>query len=683
MKRLPALALLATCLFAQHLPAVPDDAARLIRQAGNAATDEARLARVRELQKLPGLDERLRGDLDTFIEEIGRFVEGMSLDYFGKRLRKTMDYDFGLAPDSPLEPLTWLYRGRMITWQVLESGGLWNNQNRKRELLDKARGFFERTAKAFPGNRIAAMYLGRPLPAPRRYAAPPGAPVWAVHQREALERLADIIEWWIDRRMQPDGQYGGGWGDDCEMWRWWVPVLIGFDGPKITAAQARFSAALLGLPHMQKGYSSILTDVEHSAEDSADVMTPMMHLDPDNPVWRDRALRLADLMETLWTGRNERGLLQFKSTYFAVDRVDPKPQRACDTVYHPRAMQPTLLYWQRTGDPRLTRLFSAWMDTWVDAAARAERGKPAGVLPTAIRWPDGGIGGLGPEWWDPQNHGEHTLYQFPSAMSMMTHTLLLTWRMTGDAKYLAPIRSMAALRLKHLRKQLKGPSAPGGEAWCAAKISLSSVLAKHKFLTGGGEFDELLDREKPPLLAALAGGSRDTLVRALADTAAALAVNFEGYTSEVRFTDRVLRFPSLFGKNGMFEEEIPGFCSPDATLLYSTVTGDPGDAGYFPLNAVRWLTPPRDLAALVTATGKDRFAAELFHFGSEPRTMTAELYLLEPGGYTWELVSAAGEPRGGKLAVKGPRARLVFELPPRKVCKLGVRRGAKPLQTLH
>ena len=58
------------------------------------------------------------------------------------------------------------------------------------------------------------------------------------------------------------------------------------------------------------------------ARDSADVITPMMHLDPDNPTWLARAARLAQLMETLWTGRNDRGQLQFKSTYFTVDRVD-------------------------------------------------------------------------------------------------------------------------------------------------------------------------------------------------------------------------------------------------------------------------------------------------------------------------------------------------------------------------
>ena len=58
------------------------------------------------------------------------------------------------------------------------------------------------------------------------------------------------------------------------------------------------------------------------------------------------------------------------------------------------------------------------------------------------------------------------------------------------------------------------------------------------------------------------------------------------------FLDRTLSTPSVQGH------------------VTDAVTGDPGGAGYLPLNAVRWLTPSRDLAALVTETGPDRFAAD-------------------------------------------------------------------------
>ena len=660
-------------------PLMADETADLVRSAGNADSDEVRLAYLRELRERPSLDRSLQRDLDRFIREIERWVDGRSLDYFGAQVSRTMDYDFGISEDSPLYPLTYLYRGRMVTWYALESGGVWKIPGRKESFLDVACEFFEKAVKAFPENKIARMYLGTPIPSDRQYPAVEGAPEWAVCQREGLERLADIIEWWIDNRMQEDGRYGGGWGDDCEMWRWWTPILIGFEDAKINRAQAKFSRAILSQTHMKPGYTTRMSDVEHTAEDSADAITPMMHVDPDNPDWSRRALRLAELMETLWAGRNGRGFLQFRSTYFTAEKVDLTPARACDTVYHPRVVQPTLLYWQRTGDASLTRLFADWMDTWVDAAARAERGKPAGVIPTAIHWPEGGIGGLDPNWWDPRNHGEYTLYRFPSAMSLMTHTLLLTYHMTGDEKYLEPLRSMARIRLAHLKSPPKDQPPAGSEAWCAPRLAgLSEVAAKYKFLTGRGDFDALLAREKPPYVRYRDNGDEGLLVAALRQNAEALRINFPGYTSEVRYTDRVLRFPSLFTADGIIRKAVPAIRSPSPGVLYSSATGDPGSPDYFPLNAVRWLTPPRGIAALVSEQNRDELRARLFHFGEAGRPMGAEFYLLAPGAYTLTIAverqAAAETIEKQSIDVAGRRCRVSFTLPPRRPCVLHMKR---------
>jgi len=669
----------AVTLSSANTPAGDESIREIIQKAGNAGSDELRLDLLQKLQKRPGLDESFKDDLSKLITQVDRWLHEERLDYFGGEVKRNKDYDFKIPESSDLYPLTWLYRGRMVIWYAMESGSVWNIPERRREFFAVARGFFERYVEAFGQNKIARMYLGDPTGPYKQYEAVPGAPQWAIYQRESLERLVDIIEWWIDNRMQQDGQYGGGWGDDCEMWRWWVPVLIGFDDPKITRAQARFSEALMSQPHMKPGYTTRMSDVEHTAEDSADAITPMMHLDPENDLWRRRALCLADFMEGLWTARNERGLLQFKSTYFTADKVDANPQRACDTVYHPRVVQPTLLYWQRTGDERLTSLFAAWMDTWVDAAARAERGKPAGIIPTAIHWPDGRVGGLGPDWWDPRNHGEYTLYLYPSAMSLMTHTLLLTHHMTGQTKYLEPIHSMANVRLKYLSAPSHKQPAAGTEAWCASKLSgLSSVITKYRFLTGNTEFDKLLAREISPYMRFRLYGDPNSLVSALRENTEALRINFEGYTSEVRYTDRVLRFPSLFADDGILEKPVDGIHVPDPSLLYSMVTGDPGDAGYFPLNAVRWLTGPRNIAVFVTESSGSRFTAELFSFGREKRSISAEFYLLEPGRYKLTVTAGNGKeqklPGTDEFVVESRRTRVSFELPPRKLCLLRIRR---------
>jgi hypothetical protein len=129
----------------------------------------------------------------------------------------------------------------------------------------------------------------------------------------------------------------------------------------------------------------------------------------------------------------------------------------------------------------------------------------------------------------------------------------------------------------------------------------------------------------------------------------------------------------------MFEEAVAGFWRADTDLLYSTVTGDPGDVGYFPVNAVRWLTPPRDIAALITDSGRDRFKAELFHFGDDTRALEAELYLLEEGDYVMTLAEKAGGNAPTvlserRLQVRGSRTRIGLELPPRTLCVVAVRR---------
>ncbi|MBI4664073.1 MAG: hypothetical protein HY735_35200 [Verrucomicrobia bacterium] len=627
--------------------------AGFIAAAGNAELDEVRLEHLRKLAHQCKGDQVTMEGLDGLLRFIERWVSPEArLDFFSRPILQTQDYDLGVGESSPLIPIAAFYRARMLVWATLEYSDIYPFPQKRAAYLGKARQLFEVVRRAFPENRIARMYLGEPIPSAQRYDAPAGAPSWAVWQREALERLTDIIEWWIDHRLRPNGEYGGGWGDDCEMWRHWTPVLIGFDHPKVNWAQSYFSERLLAQRHLAGGYHSQMTDVEHSAEDFSDALTPMMFVDPQNPEWAKRARRLVELMENLWTGRNERGFLQFKSTYFTVDRVDLSPARSCDTVYHPRALQPALLYWQRTGDSRMTGLFSDWMKTWAEAATRGERGKPPGILPTAIHWPDGQAGGVGERWWQPENYST-PLYDFPSAMSMMLNTLLLTYHMTGDRSFLEPIRSMAVARIDWL-KAGRPDAAPGSRLWCAAQLGLlGQTLAKYRLLTDDESLDDLLRREDLPYVRVRLQNDLEGLAAGLRQIASVLRVNFPAYTQEVRYTDRVFRFPVLYEPGFMFKEGTP---SPmlsiersvlanglnRLSLLYSTVTGDPGDPLYFPMNAVRWKTSPRNLAALVTDSGRHRFVARLYHFGSADRRFEAELFLLDPGAYAFSLAEASG-----------------------------------------
>jgi hypothetical protein len=122
---------------------------------------------------------------------------------------------------------------------------------------------------------------------------------------------------------------------------------------------------------------------------------------------------------------------------------------------------------------------------------------------------------------------------------------------------------------------------------------------------------------------------------------------------------------------------------PKPDLLYATATGDRGAFRVFPLNAVRWLTPPRAIAALVTHSSRERFTAELFHFGQKPRPMGAELYLLAPGRYSYALLDGTSDvaltPRFD-FTVTGPRTKIELELPPQKLCVVKIVTAGKDLR---
>jgi len=669
----------------------------LLRRAGNAEDEKTRYRLLKKLSDQPDLDSQLRDELDELLPIIHQWAFGREealarldeknthryLRFFNRKINPENNYPPRPQTRSPLYPIWALYRSRMLIWFVMdhnyiaeegpESRGPW--YGRARTLLREAQ-------EAFPENRIISMYLGTdlPWPASRALQPDPQAPRWANLQREGLEKMTGVIHWWIDERQLPNGEYGGGWNDDCEMWRWQAPVLVGFEDPKLNEAQARFSRGMFDLPRMDAGYmgseDDIIDDVQHSSEYSCDTITPMMHLRPEAQVWKQRALQLTNLMRSLWAGRNERGFLQFKSAFLNADEIDERPRHACDTLCHTRVTQPTLLLWQRTGDEALGELFTDWMDTWVDATARAERGKPAGVVPPAIHWPDGHVGGVGDQWWYPEIFPDREVsspFTWPGKMSNMLNTLLLTADMTGDEKYVEPIRSMARVWEKHAGRSTSEHPEPGSEAWCAQRMEdfLPAVLAKYRVLAGDTQFDALWRSDADGYASYRFAGDRQALEEGLTENAEAFRKNFPAFTSEVCYTDRVLSFDSNYQKYYASEplpRSRPG-------LLYSAVTGDPGGAGYFPMNAVRWLTEPREIAALVTEAGEERFAAELYHFGEEPREMGARFYLLSPGTYeaTLERAADGSTVEQRSMTVEGLSSQTAFELPARELCRLRVR----------
>ena len=670
------------------VPAAPADP--LLTAAGNAADESVRLAHLRTLaaRPVPALDATTRAELDALLPIVTAWADGRTLaaadlaagrgeahrylhGFFNNATRPFAP-PFPIPPraESPLYPLWAYYRARFLAWYMIEHSEVSRVPERKRLFVAEAERCLDLARAAFPENPVLRIYGGENLPVPNLSPLDESAPAWANHQRRALEQLHRIIRWWIDERQLANGEFGGNWGDDVEMWRWWASILIGFDDPAITAAQERLARGNLSRPGMAAGYTNHLTDVEHTAEETADTLTPMLHAAPGDPGWAKRTRRLLELADATWWGENHRGGWQFKHIDFNFERLGADAGRAYDTGYHIRALQPVLLLWQRTNDPALGVPLTRWLRTWADAALGTDNGKPAGIVPAALHWPSGRVGSVERGWVGPHLAGDPMLelYSWPGhPVAALTAALLQAHVQTGEPRFLEPLLQMAEVRRAHLAAgNVDGP--PGSAAWAAHRLPrvINDALAKWRQLTGDPRYDDLLRADASGYVRFILGQEEVPLARALEATAHTLSVNWPMYTSEVRFTDRVLSFPHAWPRT-----IATGLARIDFALLYSTVTGDPGSVETFPLNGARWHTLPRDLAVRVAENRRERFAADLFHFGSGTREMGVSLFTLAPGRYAWRVTAEDGRMHSrGDVTIRDGERRLNFGVPARTPCRL-------------
>ncbi len=632
--------------------------------AGQSEEEPARFALLATLIDHPDADDALLSELATLLPIVDQWANGRERywvpgdqptagegGYLAGFFNLRVLPDLGgptLPPrvrdDSPLYPIWALYRGRMLIWSGIQTGSFVSDDEGMELWFGGGRELLREAATAFPDNRIIGMYLDQPISWPG-VEPDPNAPEWANLQREALNKLLEIVEFWIDERQAPDGQFGGGWGDDVEMWRWWIPVLVAFEEPRIVEAQRLLSDGIFALPRLEGGYSNILTDVEHSAEDSSDAITAMLLAQPGEEVWEERADRIAELAESSWIARNERGFLQFQSVYFTPSIVSSNERYACDTTYHSRALQPVFQRWRQSPEHPAGELLSDWLDTWVDAAARSERGKPAGVLPSAIHWPSGEIGGPGDDWWEPGCAENAGAFVFPSSLQPMSELLVLAWEITGEERYLAPIHSMAELYRAHLADP-GGSMAEGTNTWTASKLSrITGALARYRAASDDPSYDDLILGRSSGYRAYRLTGELDALETSLLRLVESVSFNRAAYTSEVRYTDRIRKFSANYA-NEFADTPISSF---DHRLLYEMLSGDVGDPLYYPQQTVRWVTTPRDYAALVTESSRTALRADVFVFDEAERDVGVTLMALEPGNYSWSLSCEGSDVASGSV----------------------------------
>lgn len=525
---------------------------------------------------------------------------------FSRRLRMAEDLLQQITEDDPLFDRACLNIGRIHYWFWRENG-----EASEKEIADR---YFSILKNRQPDNRLVRIYTGEQIPWGEEYTADVvGMPEWAVKQREAMGRLLEVIRWWIDNRQLDNGEMGGSYGDDVEMLRQWHVFLGGADDETVKRGWLKLAHGIWynGNIDTQRGYAAAESDVQHSAEDTADSQPAMIGMDYGNPVWLERCAKTVRTMRDFWTGINEYGHRHFKSASIGATTMNVQPNWGVDVPCSGRATRPGLWLGWYNRSPEVVRLFSEWMNAWAEDAMREEDGKPAGVIPAAVAYETDKIGGYGKNWYEPDIYWSY--FNWPGYVDKIYDHLLAVYDWTGDEKYLKPIEAAMDLALESRQEPVQNPP-KGSRAWAANVLYgfMPSTIEKYRILTGRTKYDDYLRERGSAYTRFLLTGDKEPLIRGCEGAAASARFNFELKTSEVFFTDRV----------GVTQHP-----------LWEMLTGGVGKAYYYPCYFVTWRDTGPNFAALVARGDSQSLKVLACNFESSTRKVGMNLWRLEPGVY--------------------------------------------------
>jgi len=325
------------------------------------------------------------------------------------------------------------------------------------------------------------------------YSRTEGAPEWARLLQANYATMVDWSEYWMKFKQQPEGNIGGGWGDDVE--------IVGAFGYMGYISRGVSEVSIEGLRKFMEGlwdYSEVdpelgycqpMADAEHSAEWTGNTLGMMAQIDYGNPVWIERSMKTAKLMRDLWTDYNDKGHRQFKANFFGAAQVGAGA-RMNDSWINYRAIRPAAAVLSYNNNPAVKKLMVELGDSWAAAAMSTDRGKPRGVIPLHVAFPDGLIGGhQSPTWYTPFNDGTTINDAWPKqSYKGYIHDLLLTaFTQTRDRKYLEPLRLEYEMAGRHgYTPDVGGGVRLGRAPWLDVKAPTR------------GPHDELLERWTPP-----------------------------------------------------------------------------------------------------------------------------------------------------------------------------------------
>jgi hypothetical protein len=205
---------------------------------------------------------------------------------------------------------------------------------------------------------------------------PDGVPAWAYLQTEDLKRYRHFIEWWIDNRQVPYGDFGGGISDDVDLTEQWPGLALMGDIPdKAKASLDALTDATYTNGMWTDGLSHIKTDELHSYEEGINVISEDWELNYGNPKAAERLMWTAHAYPRIF-GPGVDGHIYPKSRYFSGSSVSLDGPWAWSHPYSVLILQPGQMLVDFNGSPQPKALVTGIADTYIAKAKPNGAGVP-------------------------------------------------------------------------------------------------------------------------------------------------------------------------------------------------------------------------------------------------------------------------------------------------------------------
>jgi len=471
--------------------------------------------------------------------------------------------------------------------------------------------------------------------------APPGVPRWASLQLGLLKRCRAMCHYWIEERELPNGEVGGGLGDDTDLKDDWVNLaLISDDDGRIAASVRRLADTAWTRDRMDRGYQLWWRDALHAVEEGAGLQPHLLYLYPGDPVGVERSMQMCQHLDD-WLGRTPTGKLHFKSWFVGgkgrirTDFRYGEDRHTCGLFL----VMPSQYVWH-SGHPVVARRIREWCDSWLSYLDdRDDKGNPLG-LPTAVRWKTGEVVGKRVRLADGRSVPVRMLAPFTCA-----------YRSTGDERYLTLHRLCA-------RGLLRAKTPRLGD-WVSELVRLGNdedraTIRKAVLKVAYGSIAEVPSVQRDPshirsqlipqYLAWKLTGDKRYLEVGLACALSFLDEQMPALTWALPSTDRIPQPRETL----------------DRMYLGGLATLRPGYGPPYPEHAVSYKGLGESVAALVTANHPDRVAITFFNVDNAPREITIRFWQIERGRFVLRQGAARA---GGVMLQRGDR--ISVSLPPR------------------